>query len=90
MNTDTDVLFISHGGGPMPLLGDPGHREMVDRLTELAATLRKPSAILVICAHWEEAVPTITSGATLRLSMITMAFHRRPTRSSIPARGSRR
>ena len=63
MNKDTDVLFISHGGGPMPLLGDLGHREMVDRLTELAATLSKPSAILLVSAHWEEAVPTITSGA---------------------------
>lgn len=62
MSTNTDVLFISHGGGPMPLLGDPGHSEMVDRLTEVAATLRKPSAILVISAHWEESVPTITSG----------------------------
>lgn len=63
MSTTTDVLFISHGGGPMPLLGDPGHREMVERLTEIAGQLRKPSAILVISAHWEEAVPTITSGA---------------------------
>ncbi|MBL3556371.1 MULTISPECIES: DODA-type extradiol aromatic ring-opening family dioxygenase [Marinobacter] len=63
MNTDTDVLFISHGGGPMPLLGDPGHREMVTRLTELATKLGKPSAILVISAHWEESVPTITAGA---------------------------
>ncbi|MEX2473833.1 class III extradiol ring-cleavage dioxygenase [Marinobacter sp.] len=63
MNTATDVVFISHGGGPMPLLGDPGHREMVDRLTELAGALRKPSAILVISAHWEASVPTITSGA---------------------------
>lgn len=25
MKAETDVLFISHGGGPMPLLGDPGH-----------------------------------------------------------------
>lgn len=63
MSTQTDVLFISHGGGPMPLLGDPGHREMVDRLTGIAGTLRKPSAILVISAHWEEAVPTVSSGA---------------------------
>lgn len=64
MSKATDVLFVSHGGGPMPLLGDPGHQEMVDRLTELAADLRKPSAILVISAHWEEAIPTITSGTT--------------------------
>jgi len=63
MNTETDVLFISHGGGPMPLLGDPGHREMVARLTEVAGKLRKPSAILVVSAHWEASVPTITSSA---------------------------
>ncbi|QPP51462.1 dioxygenase [Halomonas sp. SS10-MC5] len=47
----------------MPLLGDPGHREMVARLTEIAGQLRRPSAILVISAHWEAAVPTITAGA---------------------------
>lgn len=63
MQKSTDVLFISHGGGPMPLLGDPGHREMVERLTEMVGKLRRPSAILVISAHWEEAVPTITSGS---------------------------
>ncbi|TBW58230.1 dioxygenase [Marinobacter halodurans] len=63
MNITTDVLFISHGGGPMPLLGDPGHREMVDTLKEIAGKLRKPSAILVISAHWEASVPTITAGA---------------------------
>jgi len=67
MNTDTDVLFISHGRGPLPLLRDPGHREMVDRLTELAGKLCKPSAILVISAHWEESVPTITAGACPQL-----------------------
>lgn len=64
MQKTTDILFISHGGGPMPLLGDPGHREMVDRLTEIAQTLPKPSAILVISAHWEESLPTITSGSS--------------------------
>ncbi|MGB5856222.1 MAG: class III extradiol ring-cleavage dioxygenase [Oceanisphaera sp.] len=63
MNAKPDVLFISHGGGPMPLLGDPGHHELVVRLREIAGILRKPSAILVISAHWEETVPTITSGA---------------------------
>ena len=58
------VLYISHGGGPLPLLGDEGHHEMVDCLSDLARTLEKPAAIIVISAHWEENKPTITSGAT--------------------------
>lgn len=67
MSNPTDVLFISHGGGPLPLLGDPGHTEMVTTLTELAGDLRKPSAILVISAHWEQQQPAITAGARPRL-----------------------
>ncbi|WP_114418918.1 DODA-type extradiol aromatic ring-opening family dioxygenase [Marinospirillum perlucidum] len=62
MSQTTDVVYISHGGGPMPLLGDPGHQEMVSQLQNLAATLEKPDAILVVSAHWEEKVATITSG----------------------------
>lgn len=54
------VLFLSHGGGPLPLLGDEGHREMVEQLEQLATRLAKPSAIIVISAHWEESRPTIT------------------------------
>ncbi len=57
------VLFLPHGGGPLPLLGDPGHKQMVDFLTRIRPTLGRPSAILVISAHWEERRPTITSGA---------------------------
>lgn len=62
MNDMADILFISHGGGPLPLLGDPAHREMVDRLHEMAIQLPKPSAILMVSAHWEASVPTITAG----------------------------
>lgn len=56
------ILFLSHGGGPLPLLWDEGHREMVGCLKEIAASLQRPSAIIVISAHWEEEVCTITSG----------------------------
>ncbi len=63
MKTKPQVLFSSHGGGPLPLLGDEGHKEMVDCLQKIAATLCKPSAIIVVSAHWEENIPTITSGA---------------------------
>jgi aromatic ring-opening dioxygenase catalytic subunit (LigB family) len=47
----------------MPLLGDPGHVEMVNTLKILAAKIKKPSAIIVISAHWEEAVATLTHHA---------------------------
>jgi len=47
----------------MPLLGDEGHHEMVENLIELAARIKKPSAIIVISAHWEEEIVTVTSGA---------------------------
>lgn len=63
MNANSQILFLSHGGGPMPLLGDEGHKEMFDCLQNIASILRKPSAIIVVSAHWEEKIPTITSGA---------------------------
>lgn len=56
------ALFISHGGGPMSLLGDESHKEMIACLKEITSQIHKPSAIVVISAHWEENVPTITSG----------------------------
>lgn len=61
MANDHRVLFLSHGGGPLPILGDEGHQEMVDCLKEISAEIKKPSAIIVVSAHWEEAIPTITS-----------------------------
>ncbi|EGB13322.1 Extradiol ring-cleavage dioxygenase class III protein subunit B [Pseudodesulfovibrio mercurii] len=56
------VIYISHGAGPLPLLGDEGHAEMVANLKVLTARIPRPSAILVISAHWEESAPTVTMG----------------------------
>ncbi len=36
---------------------------MVACLTTIAATIERPSAILVVSAHWEEQQPTVTAGA---------------------------
>lgn len=55
------VVFVPHGGGPMPLLGDPSHVELVGFMQSLAADLPRPSAILVVTAHWEEEVASITN-----------------------------
>jgi len=46
----------------MPLLGDPAHREMVSCLEKIASAIAKPDALLVVSAHWEEQIPTITAG----------------------------
>jgi aromatic ring-opening dioxygenase catalytic subunit (LigB family) len=53
------VLYISHGGGPLPILGDVGHKAMVDFMKQLPAKIGKPEAILVISAHWEEKLATL-------------------------------
>lgn len=57
------VLFLSHGGGPLPLLGDEAHKEMVECLRNIATKIKRPSAIILVSAHWEESIPTITTGA---------------------------
>ncbi|MBX3617253.1 DODA-type extradiol aromatic ring-opening family dioxygenase [Nitrosomonas sp.] len=57
------VLYLPHGGGPLPILGDKGHEEMVSFLKEIATALGEPSTILVISAHWEEEQATITSNS---------------------------
>ena len=56
-----DIIYISHGGGPLPLLGDKSHEKMVKFLETLSKKIKKPEEILVISAHWEEDIPTIYS-----------------------------
>lgn len=55
------VLFVPHGS-PMFALrpGDAGAA-----LTELANTLARPRAVLVISPHWETAIPTVGTASQL-------------------------
>jgi len=55
------VLFVPHGGGPMPLMGEANHRELTAFIKSVSTGLPRPTAILVITAHWEEKVATISS-----------------------------
>ncbi|APR79783.1 Hypothetical protein A7982_05130 [Minicystis rosea] len=58
------VVFLPHGGGPWPFV-DLGMNQA--ELDDLAGYLRSirgvpqtpPKALLVVSAHWEEAVPTV-------------------------------
>ena len=56
-----NILYISHGGGPLPLLGEPSHQKMVNGLKTISAELSKPEAIIVVSAHWEADVVKISS-----------------------------
>lgn len=58
------ALFVNHGGGPMPLLGDKDHagltihlRDEVKKHLDLSST----KAIILVTAHWEEGAVTISS-----------------------------
>jgi len=53
------IVYLSHGGGPLPILGDDSHKAMVEFMRKLPSRLKKPDAILVISAHWEERVWTL-------------------------------
>ncbi len=58
------VLFVSHGGGPLPLLNDPGHEELVRSFSQIRVSLEsidEPTAILFISAHWESQPISITA-----------------------------
>ena len=50
-------LYLSHGGGPMPF----GSPEWLDPLHDWARALPKPTAILVVSAHWESAPLSIST-----------------------------
>lgn len=59
------VVYLPHGGGPWPFveLGFVARSEVLD-LSAYLESLRdlgpqKPTALLVISAHWEEPVPTL-------------------------------
>ncbi len=63
MSDRATVLFIPHGGGPLPLLEEPAHAGLNRFLRAWPASNAKPDATVVISAHWEEPVVSITASA---------------------------
>jgi len=60
--SNVQQVYFSHGGGPLPILGDASHKAMIDFMIDLPSRLRRPDAILVISAHWEENTATLLGG----------------------------
>lgn len=87
MNSDATILFIPHGGGPLPLLNDPGHAAMNRFLRGFPETIAKPDAIVVISAHWEEPVIAITAAAAPALLFDYYGFPAETYEYQYPAPG---
>jgi len=83
-----NILYIPHGGGPLPLLGDPAHIELVRFLEEIPRRIGRPDTILVISAHWEELNPMVTSGKAPALIYDYNGFPEAAYTISYPAPGN--
>ena len=81
------VVYLSHGGGPLPILGEPGHAAMVAFMRELGPRLRRPEAIVVVSAHWEERTATVQSGAAPELFYDYYGFPEESYSLTYPAPG---
>lgn len=60
------VAYVPHGGGPWPFVDLGFPKAELDELAGYLRDLRQlpktpPKALLVVSAHWEEAVPTVLS-----------------------------
>lgn len=57
------ILYLPHGGGPLPLMGDPGHAGLTAWLRSVPELLGRPEAVVLVSAHWEEPTPTVQTSA---------------------------
>lgn len=88
MHTLMPVVFVPHGGGPMPLLGDVNHRELTHFMQSLAADLPRPQAIVVITAHWEEELLSISDSPAPGMMFDYYGFPPESYEFSYPAPGN--
>jgi aromatic ring-opening dioxygenase catalytic subunit (LigB family) len=82
------IVYFSHGGGPLPILGDASHRAMVDFMQRLPSRLTKPEAILVISAHWEESAATLLGAQNPAMFYDYYGFPEQAYQIEYPAPGS--
>ena len=82
------IVYFSHGGGPLPILGDASHKAMVDFMSRLPSQLAKPEAILVISAHWEESAATLLGAQNPAMFYDYYGFPDKAYEITYPAAGS--
>lgn len=91
------TVFITHGGGPcfwmeFPApLGPHAYEGLRAYLAGLIAGLpARPRAIVVVSAHWEEALPTVSTAATPAMLFDYYGFPAHTYRLRYPAAGAPR
>ena len=72
----------------MPLMGDPGHVELISYLEGIESAIGRPEAIVLVSAHWEAPTPTITASAQPELYFDYYGFPPETYELSYPAPGS--
>ena len=82
------IVYFSHGGGPLPILGDPSHKAMIDFMKQLPSQLKRPDAILVISAHWEESAATLLGAQNPPMFYDYYGFPEQAYAITYPAPGS--
>ncbi|TLD04044.1 hypothetical protein PgNI_11365 [Pyricularia grisea] len=95
------IIALSHGGGPLPLLGDPHSAAMAASLrTRVPSILKlnspdpaeRPKAIILVTAHWiaksPRSFPEVTSGARPELIYDYYGFPPESYKFKYPAPGS--
>ncbi|KAF2265171.1 Extradiol ring-cleavage dioxygenase, class III enzyme, subunit B [Lojkania enalia] len=69
MTRRAPVISIAHGGGPMPILGDPSQAQLTHSMKTRVPQILKlgtdeaPRAIVLVTAHWSTEEVTVSSGA---------------------------
>ena len=86
--SNAQIMYFSHGGGPLPILGDDSHKAMVKFMRQLPFRLKKPEAILVISAHWEESTATLLGVQTPLMLFDYYGFPDEAYEFTYPALGS--
>lgn len=82
------IVYFSHGGGPMPILGDPSHQAMNDFMSWLPSQIRRPDFVVVVSAHWEEDAATLMGAAHPKMFYDYYGFPEEAYSIQYPAPGS--
>ena len=86
--SDGSIIFIPHGGGPMPLMDDAEHRSLISFLRKVNEQLKQPTAIIVVTAHWEADPIRISTAAKPGMLFDYSGFPAETYQYSYPAAGA--